>query len=55
VLVATRNNGIFTFNGREEIVSPEQLNPEIDDGDDINIPLAETDPEMILMDQDIEP
>jgi len=55
VLVATRNNGIFTFNGREEIVSPEQLNPEIENGDDINIPLAETDPDLAMTDQVIEP
>jgi hypothetical protein len=55
VLVATRNNGIFTFNGREEIVSPEQLNPEIDDGDDIENIIAETDPDLAMTDQVIEP
>jgi ligand-binding sensor domain-containing protein len=55
VLVATRNDGIFTFNGREEIVSPEQLNPRIDDGDDIENIIAETDPDLAMTDQVIEP
>ncbi|UCE67187.1 MAG: hypothetical protein JSU85_04020 [Candidatus Zixiibacteriota bacterium] len=55
VLVATRNNGIFTFNGREEIVSPEQLNPAIDDGEDIDNSLAETVFDLNIGDNDIEP
>ncbi len=42
VLVATRNNGIFTFNGKEQIVSPEQLMPHIYDEDEENNVLAET-------------
>jgi len=55
VLVATRNNGIFTFNGREEIVSPEQLNPGYDDREDIDNALAETVFDLNIGDNDIEP
>jgi ligand-binding sensor domain-containing protein len=55
VLVATRNNGIFTFNGREEIVSPEQLNPGSYDRENIDNAIAETDPGIVMTDQDIEP
>ncbi len=35
VMVATRNDGIFTYKGKEEIVSPEQLSPQILAGDTI--------------------
>lgn len=55
VLVATRNNGIFTFNGREEIVSPEQLNPGTYDREDIDNAIAEADPDLAMTDQVIEP
>ena len=55
VLVATRNNGIFTFNGREEIVSPEQLKSRYDDGEDIDNALAETVFDLNIGDNDIEP
>lgn len=57
VLVATRDNGIFTFNGREEIVSPEQLNPGIYDRDNINPAEGgtETIPGLAITDQDNEP
>jgi len=43
VLVATRNDGIFTYKGKEEIVSPEQLIPDQKEGDLENI--AETIPD----------
>jgi ligand-binding sensor domain-containing protein len=47
VIVATREDGIFTFNGKEEIVSPEQLNPHIFAADEQNEIIAGTLPEAI--------
>jgi ligand-binding sensor domain-containing protein len=45
VIVATRNDGIFTYNGKEELVSPEQLTPDYLAGDEESEIIAETDPE----------
>jgi ligand-binding sensor domain-containing protein len=42
VIVATRKDGIFTFKGKEEIVSPEQLTFQALPGDITNEVLAET-------------
>ncbi len=53
VIVATRNNGIFTFNGKEELVSPEQLTPRDfaglaePSGNVEDKVLAETDPDIL--------
>ncbi len=55
VLVATCNNGIFTFNGKEQIVSPEQLTPRIYDEDEENNVLAETVFDVTIEDEIIEP
>lgn len=46
VIVATRNDGIFTYKGKEEIVSPEQLTPDFMAGDLENEITAGTDPEV---------
>jgi ligand-binding sensor domain-containing protein len=45
VIVATRTDGIFTYNGKEEIVSPEQLTPHIFARDDNTDVIAGTAPE----------
>ncbi len=47
VIVATREDGIFTYQGKEEIVSPEQLTPHIFAADEQNEIIAETLPEAI--------
>ena len=53
VMVATRNDGIFTYKGKEEIVSPEQLNPEIYTGITIE-ETAGTDPETYTVLEEME-
>lgn len=45
IIVATRNNGIYKFNGKEEIVSPEQLTSQLMVEIDKNKVYAETAPE----------
>jgi hypothetical protein len=45
VIVATRDDGIFTYKGKEELVSPEQLTPDYFPGDEESEIIAETDPE----------
>ena len=45
VIVATREDGIFTYQGKEEIVSPEQLTPHIFAADKHNEIIAGTLPE----------
>lgn len=47
VIVATREDGIFTYQGKEEIASPEQLTPHIFAADEQNEIIAGTLPEAI--------
>ena len=47
VIVATREDGIFTYQGKEEIVSPEQLTPHIFAADEKNEIIAGMLPEAI--------
>jgi len=51
VIVATRYDGIFTYKGKEEIVSPEQLTPDLLAGAEKNEISAETDPEAYTVPQ----
>ncbi|MEE9554715.1 MAG: hypothetical protein V3W18_10500 [candidate division Zixibacteria bacterium] len=53
VMVATRNDGIFTYKGKEEIVSPEQLNPDYYAGNQIE-EIAGTDPEAYAVPEETE-
>ena len=48
VVVATRGNGIFTFNGKEKLVSPEQLTPSFYEDGDGNELIAETVPDFAI-------
>jgi len=52
VIVATRNDGIFTYKGKEEIVSPEQLNPDFMAGN--NETTAGTNPEIFSVPSETE-
>jgi ligand-binding sensor domain-containing protein len=52
VVVATRANGIYAFNGKEELVSPEQLTPGYFVEDDDNGIIARNVPDLAVWNED---